>query len=137
VLIAWKVSLLLPLFCLYVYCLHQSYLFFVCLTHPYSPQNISSQHGYWQLEQYNGEKYDGLILNRYFLSSHYIVLYFVSEQRVDGQKLEGGRVQELLFWKRKKTLMIFPHQIGELEFRSLYRLLKFQNQAIFPAKVLE
>jgi len=104
----------------YFYWAYRCYQEFVSLTRPESPRVISCQQGIWEMRLHSGTQIQKLYLKNYYLNSHYIVLRFLDLETISKFKP----------WEGKKTVMIFPEQLGEEKFRLLYRLLKFQHRAL-------
>lgn len=121
------VPYLVPIYGVYLYWVYHCYLFFVVLKHPKSVTNIQCKQGQWQITQNNGQQQTDFILKHYYLSAFYVVLSFSKQQTNSGFQ----------FFYPKKNVMITPSQVGEAEYRHLYRLLKFQHQALFLSKVKE
>jgi hypothetical protein len=127
---SWLSPLCVLLWCVFVYFIVKYWQLMAKLSSSQSITCLFCKQGIWCLQTREGLFIESLVLDHYFLSTHYLVLHFRLNEPV--LNLTKVNLSALSFWQHKKIhLMIFPSQLGEKNFRSLFCALKLHDKRLF------
>jgi len=123
----------------------EQWRYIAALKHPKSIIKLFCLQGSWSCKQLNGQLIENLYITHYFISAHFLVVHFrlqpiadsgqSSRDAVYNKNQARNRIEKLQdFFKGKRggrfSLMMFPAQLGEENYRSLFRSLKYRDKRL-------